>query len=108
MSITLADITKMIEDLKPLPDPFNGATRLIMSADMFRKLAPVLDEHAKNPLVRLRIEIDIRPTMPPNYAAGFRPWRDGDDPAYRGLGDVMVWFLGPKTGAKPEPETHSS
>ena len=100
MTELLDDIAKAIEDWKPPPDPFNGATRLVLSPDVFRALAPAMEEYAKNPLIRPRIEIDIRPTMPSGYGAGFRTWREGDDPEVQFMGEVMVWFLGPKTDSK--------
>jgi hypothetical protein len=96
MTTLFDDIRKMVEEYRPPVDSFNGATRLVMSPDVFRELAPHIEDYAKTPLIRPRIEIDILPTMLPSYAMGFRPWRDGDDPEIKMIGEVLVWFCGPE------------
>lgn len=76
--MTFDEIAKMIEDAPPPPpDPFNGATTLMLSSDTFRALAPALDLYAKNPLIRPTVEIAIRPILPSGHGIGFRPWREG-------------------------------
>lgn len=101
--MNLNDIYKMIADsYEPAPDPFNGATRLVLAPDVFRALAPEIEAYATNPLLRPRIEIDVWPTLPPKHGMGFRPWRKGDDPEVQFMGEVMAWFLAPKTETEPK------
>lgn len=90
--MNLANISKMIADYEPPPDPFNGATRVFLSADAYAAIVP----HVL-PLDRRRIAFEQR-AMAPGYGLGFRPSRDGDDPdaVVDGYG-TLVWTLAPRT-----------
>lgn len=93
--MNLADVEQIIADHKPLPEPFNGATRLILSRELFDAIAPHMG-HAFAPHTGPAIE--VLPHLPPGYGVGYRPWRDGDDPDLQHVpAETMVWFCGPKT-----------
>lgn len=79
------------------PCPFNGATRLVLAPDVFRALAPHIETYATNPLIRPRVEIDVRPTLPAAHGMGFRPWRDGDDHEAQLIGETLVLVIAPKS-----------
>lgn len=95
--VTLADIVRAIEEVKEIPQPFNGATLLKLSADVAEKLSDVLEPYLAHPLTRATLSVEVSKALPEGYGIGFRPWRDGDDRDLEFLGPVMVWFLGPKS-----------
>lgn len=94
--VTLADIVAAVEDVREVPQPFNGARHVRLSRDVAVALADVLEPYMRNPLTRATVEFEISDTLPVGYGIGHRPWRKGDDPELEFLGPVMVWLLGPK------------
>lgn len=92
----LDDIAKMIEDHKPPPDPFNGATRLVLARGLLTALAPHLEPWTNNPLMGQCPEIEVSPLMPDGCGMGFRKWRVGDDAEMEVIGEVCVWLCSPK------------
>lgn len=100
--VTLADIVDAISEVKDVPQPFNGARRIMLSRDIFEKLADVLKPYMGHALTRATLDVEVRDALPSGYGVGYRPWRDGDDPEVKFMGEVMVWFLGPKS---PDVET---
>ncbi len=93
--ITLADIVRAIEEVKKLPQPFNGATNVHLSPDVHTKLADVLTPYISAPITRRILTVEIREILPPGHGFGWRPWRIGDDPELEHLGPVLVWHLAP-------------
>lgn len=102
MTISLDDIDKMIADWRPPPDPFNGATTLVLAPDAFAEMQQVLEQWARNPLMGRCPEIEVRPTLPEGCGYGFRAWREGDDPDLPGI-PVVTWILKPKDAAATSP-----
>ncbi len=86
-----AELARSIETHKPPVDPFNGATRVFLSADCYEAIVPHL-----HPFDRRRIAFEQR-AMPPGHGVGFRPTRDGDEAGLvvEGYG-TLVFTLSPK------------
>lgn len=95
--VKLADIEQMLRDYRPPPDPFNGATRLVLAPGVMTALAPALEPWANNPLMGRCPEIEVRSTLPDGHGYGFRKWRDGDNPNQKCIGETIVWVLAPKS-----------
>lgn len=93
--MNLADVEKIIADHKPAPDPFNGATKLVLAPGVMTAMNSALEAWARNPLMGKCPEIEVRPTLPDGHGYGLRAWRDGDDPELRDI-PVVVWVLAPK------------
>ena len=92
----LADIERMIDEWQPMPDPFNGATRLILSPALFDALRSYFIPAPGTALDFCLREFEVRAALPPGYGVGYRAWRRGDDPETEFMGEQMVWFCGPK------------
>lgn len=95
--IAVADIERMLADYQPPPDPFNGATRLVLAPGVLKALGPALEPWANNPLMGRCPEIEVRPTMPEGSGLGFRAWREGDDEIGKIIGQTLVWVLASKS-----------
>lgn len=93
--MNLADLEKTLADVKPLPEPFNGATQVFLAQDAFDAIAPHM--HVAFPFGGPTIE--VREALPEGHGIGYRPWRAGDDPDYKpmvGAGLVVCWVLAKK------------
>lgn len=96
--MNLADVEKVVSDHKLPPDPFNGATTLVLAPGILTAMKDALEVWARNPMMGMCPEIEVRHTLPDGHGYGFRTWRDGDDPEFRDI-PVIVWVLAP---TKPE------
>ena len=87
--MNLADVEQMIEDYQPLPDPFNGATRVFLGSVAYDQIVPLM--HA---IDRRRVAVEMRVMMHPAQGVGFRPTRD-DDPEWLIVPDygTLVWTM---------------
>lgn len=92
----IVDIDKMIASFGPMPDPFNGATHVVLSVRLFAALAPHLDLWRRDPLLKLHPQIEIRHELPAGYGIGYRAWQKGDDPDTKFYNKAVVWFCGTK------------
>ena len=97
--MNLQEILEAIERTPVPPDPFNGATEVLLAPDTFARLAAHL-----TPEIALfpprTFAIDSR--LPDGTGIGFRPWREGDDELERLLGKVVCFVL-----SKPAPAPES-
>lgn len=90
--LDFAQIVDAIANIEPgIMDPFNGATRVFLSADTYAAIVPHL-----HPFDKRRIAFEQR-AMPPGYGVGFRPSqsRDHPDRIVEGYG-TLVFTLTPK------------
>lgn len=82
-----------IEDFTPQPEPFNGATRVVLAQDAFDAIAPhmhaVFAPHAGP-------RLEVNPVLPNGHGIGYRAWREGDDPFATDGTATIVWTLSPK------------
>lgn len=90
----LADIEKMIADYQPPPDPFNGATTLVLAPGLLTSMQEAIETWARNPLMGRCPEIEVRSTLPDGHGYGFRDWHEGDDPEMKDI-PVVTWILKP-------------
>lgn len=93
--MNLADVEKLLADCEPPPDPFNGATTLVLAPGVMSSMTEVLEIWARNPLMGRCPEIEVRPTLPDGHGYGFRAWREGDDVELKDI-PTVVWVLAPK------------
>jgi hypothetical protein len=88
---TLDEILRAVEDVKPLPELFNGASRVFLGSVAYAQIAPLM--HA---LDRRRVAVERRDMMHPAQGVGFRPTRL-DDPEWMIVPDygTLVWAMSP-------------
>jgi len=94
--MSLTDVEQMLAAHQPSPDPFNGATKLVLAPGVMAALKGAIEPWVKNTMMGRSPEIEVRPTLPDGHGYGFRPWRDGDDPEMRDI-PVVTWVLAPKS-----------
>lgn len=92
--MNLADVEKLLANYEPPPDPFNGATTLVLALGVMSSMTEALETWARNPLMGRCPEIEVRPTLPEGHGYGFRDWREGDEPELKGI-PIVVWALAP-------------